>query len=166
MARRAVELSPRGDPLPWIRRWFDEMLFARVTGSGIESVWWQSGDRVVMHAGELLFAAKSAALALADAGYRSPWPDAPVTVAGETGMAELFERLDRLSEQAPLSAHDRLIGEKIATALCGGEVTAGSEIDPAEILRLEREGFMALAHTEATAARIEYMLETGRRLRN
>jgi 3-hydroxyacyl-CoA dehydrogenase len=166
MARRAVELSPRGDPLPWIRRWFDEMLFARVTGSGIESIWWQPGDRVVMHAGELLFAAKSAALALADAGYRSPWVDATVTVAGENGMAALFERLDRLSEEAPLSVHDRLIGERIAKALCGGEVPAGTEVDPAEILRLEREGFMALAHTDATAARIEYMLETGRRLRN
>jgi len=166
MARRAVDLSPRGDPLPWIRRWFDEMLFARVTGSAAEAIWWQPGDRVVMHAGELLFAAKSAALALADAGYRSPRPAAPVTVAGENGMAALFERLDRLSEEAPLSAHDRLIGEKIATALCGGEVTAGSEVDPEVILRLEREGFMALAHTEATAARIEHMLDTGRRLRN
>ena len=65
-----------------------------------------------------------------------------------------------------MSVHDRLIGERIAKALCGGEVPAGTEVDPAEILRLEREGFMALAHTDATAARIEYMLETGRRLRN
>ncbi len=45
-------------------------------------------------------------------------------------------------------------------------MTAGTEIDPDVILRLEREGFMALAHTEATAARIAHMLETGRRLRN
>jgi 3-hydroxyacyl-CoA dehydrogenase len=65
-----------------------------------------------------------------------------------------------------ISEHDYLIGSKVATVLCGGEVEAGSLVDEDWLLDLEREHFMALLATEKTQARIEHTLKTGRPLRN
>ena len=51
-------------------------------------------------------------------------------------------------------------------------VTGGPGADPTEpvsedeVLRLERAVFMRLVKTEATLARMEHMLETGKPLRN
>ena len=65
-----------------------------------------------------------------------------------------------------ISEHDYLIGAKVATVLCGGEVEAGSLVDEDWMLQLERTHFMELLATEKTQARIEHMLKTGRPLRN
>ncbi|MDZ7830008.1 MAG: 3-hydroxyacyl-CoA dehydrogenase/enoyl-CoA hydratase family protein [Halofilum sp. (in: g-proteobacteria)] len=37
LARRAAELSPDGDPLPWLKRCFEEIAYARVSGSAAEA---------------------------------------------------------------------------------------------------------------------------------
>lgn len=169
LARRAFELAPDGDPMPWLQRYFEEIAYARVTGSGLdalEGIWFRPGDRVVLHADELLHAAKSEALALADAGYRAPLHGTRFRVAGAAGAATLESRLVNLHAGGFISDHDYTIGRHLAHALCGGAVDPGSEVDDAWILRLEREGFMALVRTEETAARIGHMLETGKPLRN
>ncbi len=51
-------------------------------------------------------------------------------------------------------------------------LTGGPAADPTEpvsadeVLRLEREAFMRLIHTDATLARIEHTVATGKPLRN
>jgi 3-hydroxyacyl-CoA dehydrogenase len=69
-------------------------------------------------------------------------------------------------EGAQISEHDYLIGSKIATVLCGGDVEAGSLVDEQWFLDLERQHFMELIATEKTQARIEHTLKTGKPLRN
>jgi 3-hydroxyacyl-CoA dehydrogenase len=169
LARRAWARSPDGDPMPWLQRFFEEVAYARVTGSGIEAlegIWFESGDRVVFHEHEVLHAARSEAIALADAGYRPPPRDQRFPVAGAPGIATLEAKLVNLHAGGFISDHDYRIGRHLAEALCGGRVDAGTEVDEAWILRLEIEGFMALARTERTAERIGHMLETGKPLRN
>jgi 3-hydroxyacyl-CoA dehydrogenase len=58
------------------------------------------------------------------------------------------------------------LGLKIATALCGGDVDPNTRVDEAWLLGLERQGFLELAKTERTQARIAHLLETGKPLRN
>ncbi len=169
LARRAVEWSPDGDPWPWIQHYFEEIAYARVAGSASDArarFWLQGGDRVVMNADEVLHAARSAGLALAETGYRSRMRNQPVRVAGAPGIATLEGKLVNLHAGGFISDHDYTIGRCLAEALCGGRVEAGSEVDDEWLLRLEREGFMALARTEETGARIAHMLETGKPLRN
>ena len=59
-----------------------------------------------------------------------------------------------------------LIGSKVATVMCGGDVEGGSLVDEQWFLDLERKHFMELIATEKTQARIEHTLKTGKPLRN
>ena len=169
LARRACELAPDGDPMPWLQRYFEEVAYARVTGSGLEAlegIWFRPGDRVVFNADELLQAAKTEGIALSEAGYRPPIRGTRFRAAGRAGAATLEAKLVNLHAGGFISDHDHAIGRHLARALCGGDVDAGVEVDDAWILRLERVGFMELARTEPTAERIRHMLETGKPLRN
>ena len=169
LARRAAELAPDGDPLPWLVRFFEEVAYARVTGSAAEAregVWLRPGDRVVLHNDELLYAAVSQAVGLADCSYRAPLRGVPFRAAGATGIATLQARLVNLHAGGFISDHDYEIGRALATALCGGQVDPGTPVDEEWIWRLEREGFGRLIRTPETVARIDHMLATGKPLRN
>jgi 3-hydroxyacyl-CoA dehydrogenase len=50
--------------------------------------------------------------------------------------------------------------------LCGGNLDAGTTVDEAWLLDLERAEFMALARDVRTQARIAHTLATGKPLRN
>lgn len=169
LARRAADWAPDGDPWPWIERFFDEVAQAKVTGSAHdarERFWLDAGDRFIMNPAELLHAAHHLARAHAEAGYRPPLTNTRFPVAGTDGIARLKAKLVNLHAGGFISDHDLRIGETLATVLCGGDVDAGTEVDDAWILRLEREGFMELVRTDETGARIDHMLRTGKPLRN
>jgi len=140
-----------------------------VTGSAAEArerIWLRPGDRVVLHQDEVLYAAVSQAVGLADCNYRAPLRGTTFPVAGATGVATLLARLVNLHAGGFISDHDYTIGEALARALCGGDVDAGTQVDDEWIWRLEREGFGRLIRTPETVARIEHMLATGKPLRN
>ena len=72
----------------------------------------------------------------------------------------------RNDEYGRISEHDMLVGDKLATVMCGGDVDAGSVVDEQWLLDLERVCFMELIATEKTQRRIDHMLKTGKALRN
>jgi len=59
-----------------------------------------------------------------------------------------------------------VISEKLAWVLCGGDLSAGTWVDPWYILDLERNMFIELLHEEKTRNRMMHMLQTGKPLRN
>jgi 3-hydroxyacyl-CoA dehydrogenase len=65
-----------------------------------------------------------------------------------------------------ISAHDYTVAKAAATALCGGDVEAGSLVDEEWLLTVERRLFVELLKNEKTQARIAQMMETGKPLRN
>ena len=87
-------------------------------------------------------------------------------MAGRSAIATFKAYMVNMLEGGFISEHDYLIGSKVATVLCGGEVEAGSLVDEDWLLDLEREHFISLLATEKTQARIEHTLKTGRPLRN
>lgn len=50
--------------------------------------------------------------------------------------------------------------------MCGSDMKAGRLLDDDWLLDLERKNFMELLATEKTQARIEYILKSGKSLRN
>lgn len=126
----------------------------------------RDADPVVMNRFELLHAAKGEIAAFEAAGYRAPLRPAAIAVAGRDVMATIKVYLINLREGGFISDHDLLIGSRIAEILCGGDVDAGTVVDEAWFLDMERRYFMELIATEKTQARIAHTLKTGKPLRN
>ena len=99
------------------------------------------------------------------ANYCPPIPTR-FAVAGREGHACLQVGLVNWLKGGFISQHDYLLANELARVLCGGDVNAGELVDEAWILHLEREAFITLAEHPLTQARIGYLLETGKPLRN
>ncbi|MFO1304282.1 MAG: 3-hydroxyacyl-CoA dehydrogenase NAD-binding domain-containing protein [Burkholderiales bacterium] len=175
LVQRAAEEMRRGavgsqlDPLPFVRTYFQTVAMATVAKSALEAKelgFLRASDVVVMHAHELLHVAIGEARALADAGHRPPLPAKAIPVVGKTGIATLTMLLVNMRDGGFISAYDFEVGRRIARVLCGGEVDAGSLVDEAWLLKLERDEFMALLQDPRTQARIAHTLATGKPLRN
>jgi 3-hydroxyacyl-CoA dehydrogenase len=109
--------------------------------------------------------ARTEALALAESGYRPPLK-AKFPVAGRAGIATIKASLVGMRDGGFISEYDMLLGERIAYAMCGGDIEAGSLVDEEWILKLECKGFMDSLRDERTQERIYSMLTTGKPLRN
>jgi 3-hydroxyacyl-CoA dehydrogenase len=65
-----------------------------------------------------------------------------------------------------ISEHDYLLANELAFVLCGGDLNEGELVDESWILNLEKSAFLRMAASPLTQARIGYLLETGKVLRN
>ena len=65
-----------------------------------------------------------------------------------------------------ISDHDQFVGENIAKVLSGGDTDITKEVDEDYILKLEKNAIYKLFKQNLTTERLEYVLETGKYLRN
>jgi len=154
--------------LDFIKNRFQTIATATVAKSALEARalgFLQATDTIVFNLYELLHVARAEALALADAGYRPP-QKTKFPVAGRAGIATIKASLVGMRDGGFISEYDMLLGERIASAICGGDVEPGSLVDEEWILGLERRGFMDSLKDERTQERIYTMLTTGKPLRN
>jgi len=168
LARRAAATAPDGDPFPFLRNYFETVATAKVGGSATEGRalgLLPPQTRIIAHSDEVLHVALAEARALAEANYRPPIKQ-PIRAAGRNGLGTLKASLVNMHAGGFISDHDYTIADYAARALCGGDIETGLAVDEDWLLRLEREGFMALLRTEATAQRVGHMLKTGKPLRN
>lgn len=168
-ARLAGQSATPTEVLPFVQDVFMHLATAKVSGSAQEAQalgFAREHDTVVFHAGELLHVALSQARALAEAGHAPPARPRAIPVAGRNGIAALEMTLVNMRDGAMISAHDCRVARALAVALCGGEVDAGSRVDEAWLLGLERRLFVELLKTPETQARIRHLLDTGKPLRN
>ncbi len=168
-ALRAVADAKGGDMSPFLQKYFKAVAMAEVGRSAEharEIGYLRPADTIVMNRFELLEIAKAEVRALAAAGYRPPLRPYAVPVAGRSAIATMQAFMVNMLEGGHISAHDYLIGSKVATVVCGGDIEAGSLVDEQWFLDLERQHFMELIATQKTQERIEHMLKTGKPLRN
>ncbi len=71
-----------------------------------------------------------------------------------------------MHQAGQISDHDRLIAEKIAFVMTGGDLRDATPMPETHFHALERQVFIELCQTEKTVARIRHRLETGKPLRN
>jgi 3-hydroxyacyl-CoA dehydrogenase len=99
-------------------------------------------------------------------GYVPQTPRLKVRVPGDPGVQTFRMLLANMVEARQISPYDRVLGEAVATVLCGGTIDAGTEVSEQYFLDLERNTFVELCQKPETQARIEHMLKTGKPLRN
>ncbi|MBO9354668.1 3-hydroxyacyl-CoA dehydrogenase [Bordetella petrii] len=168
-AALAAATATPAEVFPYLQPVFQNIATAQVSKSALQAVdmgYAQNTDTVVFHPDELLWVALRQARAAADIGHVPPARPQGIPVAGRTGIANFEMVLVNMREGGMISAHDYRVARSAAVALCGGEVDAGTRVDEAWLLAVERREFVALLRTPETQARIRHTLETGKPLRN
>lgn len=165
MALRAARKGMNGDLMIHLKKYFEQIAYAKVSQSGLDAYklgYLRRKDHVVMNTDELLYIAKKKARGLADLAYHPPLPPR-FAVAGKTGIANFKTLLVNLREGLFITDYEYLVGCKIAHVLCGGEIDAGSLVNEDWMLHLEREGIIELIQNPETANRIRQVLKIGER---
>jgi 3-hydroxyacyl-CoA dehydrogenase len=165
----AAQSATPGEVFDFLQPVFQNVAMAKVAKSAQEAIdmgFARPSDTILFNAHELLFVAIREARAMADAGYAPPLMPRGITVAGRNGIATLEMMLVNMKEGGMISAHDYKVAKAAATALCGGDIETGSQVDEEWLLTVERQYFVELLKTTETQARIKHMLETGKPLRN
>ncbi len=122
-------------------------------------------DSISMNPERLIGDAKALALSLV-ARYAPGIPRTDVKVSGENGFALLKLGAWSARQGHFISDHDVVIAEKLANVLTGGRLTGEQLVSEQYLLDLEREAFLSLCGNPKTQERMQYMLKTGKPLRN
>ena len=85
---------------------------------------------------------------------------------GKTGFTALKLIINNMRANGQISNYDQYIGEQIAFVLSGGNTDITKEIFEENILKLEKNAIYDLMKENLTIERLEYILETGKYLRN
>ncbi len=168
-AHRAADNAAPGQIAMELKQGFENMAMAKVSSSAEEARelgYLGSNDIVVFNPSEALYVAKKSVVQMSESLYRPPLASARFPVAGKPGIATLEMMLVNMLEGQFITEHEYLIGRKMATVLCGGEVEEGTLVDENWILELEHKHFMELCENSKTQERVMHMLKTGKPLRN
>lgn len=168
-AAEAAEASPGVDQFEVLRANFELTAMGKVATSAVEARKWglmRKTDRVAMNDRRVIEEAKQTVLSLVAEGYTAPQPRQDVLVLGEAALTKFKLGMHMMQRGGYISAHDALIGLKIATVMSGGNLTRPTRVSEQYLLDLEREAFVSLCGTKATQERLAHMLKTGKPLRN
>ncbi len=171
MLWRSLEGVPEGvdiDTYAFVTQVFKNIALAKVATSAEEAKafgYFRSTDGVSFDRARQLHETKQRALGLANAGYHPPIPRA-YKLPGESGIATLKMMVNTLVAGKYASEHDGKIAMKLANVLCGGTTGSTHAVTEDEILELEREAFLSLCGEPLSQARMQYMLQNNKPLRN
>jgi len=85
---------------------------------------------------------------------------------GKQGLGIVYVGASSMRAGNYISDHDKKISEKLGNVLCGGELSAPTEVSEQYLLDLERKAFLELCAERKTLERIQFMLTKGKPLRN
>ncbi|MER2039302.1 MAG: 3-hydroxyacyl-CoA dehydrogenase NAD-binding domain-containing protein [Solibacillus sp.] len=147
---------------------FETIAMAKVSTSGEEARennFLNFADGISVNPDHLIYDAKQAALALAEAGYTPPVKKL-VKVVGAPGYATLLLGAQGMFDSGFISEHDLKIAKKLAYVIAGGKVPYGTEVSEDYLLNLEKEAFLQLVADSKSQMRMQHMLVKGKPLRN
>lgn len=155
-------------PFPPVRAAFMALMMPQfsISMSGQDAkkkLWLTKSDGVTMNRDRLLADAKEKALSLVP-GYAPPAPSV-YHLPGKNAATSIKGALDDLYLAGQATSHDVVVADALATVLSGGDTHVGQATREEDMIQLERENFLSLAHTKATQARIKYTFEKGKPLR-
>lgn len=143
---------------------------AKVSTSAVEAYdlgYLQRGKyAITMNRKRLLADAKAKALELAKAGYVQPAPRNNIKVLGNQGLGIVYVGASSMHAGNYISDHDKKISEKLGWVMCGGNLSAPTEVSEQYLLDMERKAFLELCKERKTLERIQHMLTKGKPLRN
>jgi len=143
------------------RAWLEALVLAILIGTAVRTAWppgahWRPGiefsaKTLLEVAVVLLGASVSAATVLAI----GPW-----MLLGIAGVVADFRK------KGVATDYDVVVAERLANVLTGGEADLVDTVTEDQLLKLERQAFLAGVKDSRTQARVEQMLTTGKPLRN
>jgi 3-hydroxyacyl-CoA dehydrogenase len=151
------------DPL----RVFDLIGYAKVSTSAEDARklgLLHRSDSVSMNPERLIGDAKALALSLVP-NYSPPAP-AGIPVSGESAYAMMKLGAWSARQGNFITDYEVIIAEKLAHILSGGRLSGAQNVSEQYLLDLEREAFLSLCGNTKTRERMQYMLKTGKPLRN
>ena len=170
MALRMGDARRTGDvELNRLQQAFMNIATAKVSTSAHEALemnYLRTQDRIVLNRSQVISEAKKEAILLAEAGYVQKNRRSDVWVEGKQGLALFKAGIQGMLMGRYISEHDALIGNKLAFAICGGDLDAPQMVTEQYLLDLEREAFLSLTGEQKTMDRIGSLLSGGKPLRN
>lgn len=171
LALRASDRNIKEDiELNYLQQLFINVGTAKVATSAREafdmSILRKGTDSISMNQERRVSDAKRKVLALADAGYTQPCSRTDIKVQGRAGLGPLLIGIHGMWRGNYISDYDKLIAEKLAHVMCGGDLSQPSLVSEQYLLDLEREAFLSLCGQRKTLERLQSILTTGKPLRN
>ncbi|MCC7305531.1 MAG: 3-hydroxyacyl-CoA dehydrogenase [Alphaproteobacteria bacterium] len=161
--------APDVTPMGATRKAFEVIGTAQIAKSAFEAVdigYFRESDGITMNRDRLLYDAKQRALELAK-DYKPKEKIKDIRLPGPSGKMALDMAVADLKKSGKATPYDVTVCGYLADVLSGGAkgdwTTPMSEED---VLKLELKDFMKLLRNDGTLARIEYMLDNGKPLRN
>ncbi|MFD2783825.1 3-hydroxyacyl-CoA dehydrogenase/enoyl-CoA hydratase family protein [Hymenobacter rubripertinctus] len=152
-----------------LRNTFMTVSTAKVSTSAAEAFdlgFLRRGDEIVVNSSRVLAQAKAAAIGLAEDGYTQPMQKTNIKVHGKGALGMFMTGVHAMRQGNYISDHDMKIANKLAFIMCGGDLSAPTEVSEQYLLDLEREAFLSLTGERKTLERIQSILTTGKPLRN
>ena len=149
---------------------FLNIAMAKVSESAYQAfglgIFQKEKDYVVVENKRLLGIAKQEIINIANRGYTKPIKNKEIKVLGKQSLGMFYVGSDSMMSGNYISKHDKKIANKLAYVMSGGDLSEPSYVSEDYLLEIEREAFLSLCGEKKTLERIEYMLKTGKPLRN
>lgn len=159
-----------GEELNILRDYFLTIGQAKVATSAAEAYelgYFRKGiDKYTVNIDRRLSEAKKTCMDLYERGYTQPVRRNDIKVLGRAGLAVVYAGVHSMQVGGYISEHDKLIATKLGYVLCGGDLSAKTEVSEQYLLDLEREAFLSLCGEKKTLERINSILTSGKPLRN
>ena len=126
----------------------------------------QGYDHISINPDRRIADAKRSLLAMWERGYTQPIARTDIKVQGRGGLGGLISGIHGMWRGSYISDHDKLIAEKLAYVMCGGDLSAASVVSEQYLLDIEREAFLSLCGQKKTLERLQSIITTGKPLRN
>lgn len=171
MALRASERFNQGDiQNPLIREMYLNIGMAKVSSSAHEAIslgLLRKGlDRISINKRRLIYDAKAAVISMSEQGYNAPSKEKKIKVLGKQILGSFLVGADSMFHAGFITQHEKLMSEKLANVISGGDLSSPTLVSEQYLLDLEREAFLSLTGERKTLERIEHMLKKGKPLRN
>lgn len=171
MVVRAADRNIKEDiELNYLQQLFINIGTAKVGTSAHEAFelsYFREGiDRISINGDRRVTDAKRKVLDMYEGGYTQPVQRTDVKVQGRGGLGPLLAGIHGMWRGHYITDHDRLIAEKLAHVMCGGDLTQPTLVSEQYLLDLEREAFLSLCGQKKTLERLQSILQTGKPLRN
>ncbi|TPE45184.1 3-hydroxyacyl-CoA dehydrogenase/enoyl-CoA hydratase family protein [Pontibacter mangrovi] len=170
MTLRAADMYADGDiEYNDLKNVFLTIGMAKVSTSAKEAIdlgYLRNSDAITINSNRLIADAKAQAILLAEEGYTKPVQRTNVKVQGKGALGMFLTGANAMYSGRYISEHDKKISEKLAYVMCGGDLSAPTEVSEQYLLDLEREAFLSLTGERKTLERIQSILTTGKPLRN
>jgi 3-hydroxyacyl-CoA dehydrogenase len=168
---RAADELHKDEPEPnTLKERFLTIATAKVATSAFEA--YQLGflrkdrDSVILNPDRRIAAAKKSVIDLLDAGYNMPVQRKDITVLGRSALGALLVGINSMKRAGYATEHDALVATKLAYVMCGGDLSAPTQVSEQYLSDFEREAFLSLRGEKKTVERIQSVLKTGKPVRN